>query len=91
MALPDWLLDILACPERNDLRLRLVQGEALERLNNRIEQGKVQNRGGRKVTRRLEQALLREDGKVLYPIWDSIPRLLVDEGIELQPGEVEAP
>jgi uncharacterized protein YbaR (Trm112 family) len=35
------------------------------------------------VTGRLEAGLVRADGKVLYPIRDGIPVMLVEEGIAL--------
>jgi len=88
MQIPDWLLEILVCPERKDLSLKLVGQSALERLNQRIVNGEVKNRAGKKVEKVIEEALLREDGKVLYPIRDGIPLLLIEEGIELVEGDV---
>jgi len=88
MQIPDWLLEILVCPERKDLSLKLVGQSALERLNQRIVNGEVKNRAGKKVEKVIEEGLLREDGKVLYPIWDGIPVLLIEEGIELVEGDV---
>jgi len=88
MQIPDWLLEILVCPERKDLSLKLVGQSALERLNQRIVNGEVKNRAGKKVEKVIEEALLREDGKVLYPIRDGIPVLLIEEGIELVEGDV---
>jgi uncharacterized protein YbaR (Trm112 family) len=88
MQIPDWLLEILVCPERKDLSLKLVGQSALERLNQRIVNGEVKNRAGKKVEKVIEEGLLREDGKVLYPIRDGIPVLLIEEGIELVEGDV---
>ena len=39
------------------------------------------NVGGAAVTEALEAGLVREDRKVVYPIRDSIPVLLIDEGL----------
>lgn len=88
MTLPQWLLEILVCPERKDLRLHLVSGQSLSAINRRIEKGLVKNRKGDLVTQPLEEALLREDRRVLYPIREGLPVLLVEEGIEVEPGEV---
>jgi len=88
MVIPDWLLEILVCPERKDLRLRYVHGEALNALNRRIEAGEVQAQNGAAVQEPLTAALLREDGEVLYPVRDGIPVLLIEERIPLKPGDV---
>lgn len=86
--MPDWLLEILVCPERKDLRLRLVEGEALGGLNRRIADGGVTNRQGRPVCEPIREGLIRQDGLVLYPVRDGIAVLLVEEGILLQPGDI---
>lgn len=86
--MPDWLLEILVCPERKDLRLRLVEGEALDGLNRRIGAGEVTNRKQEPVREVVREGLVREDGLVLYPVRDGIPVLLVEEGIPLEPGDV---
>ncbi len=74
------LLKILACP---DTHQPLAEADAalLERINERISAGECTNVGGAKVEAPLEAGLVREDGKIVYPIRDSIPVLLVDEGI----------
>ena len=74
------LLKILACP---DTHQPLAQaGEALlKSINERVSAGECTNVGGTKVEEPLEGGLVREDGKIVYPIRDSIPVLLVDEGI----------
>ena len=77
------LLDILACPETHQ---RLVEARApmLGSVNTRIAAGDLQNVGGEAVTEQLEAGLVREDGKVLYPIRDGIPVLLIHEGLPLE-------
>lgn len=88
-AVPGWLVSMLVCPEEKGQKLALVGGERLEGLNRRIGGGGLKNRGGNPVTDPLEEGLLREDGKVIYAVRKGIPDLIVDDGILLQPGEVE--
>ncbi len=76
------LLEILVCPETK-ATVRLADPDTLESLNRAIEGGAVVNRGGEPVADRLEEGLLREDGRVLYPVRDDIPIMLIDEAIEL--------
>jgi uncharacterized protein YbaR (Trm112 family) len=76
------LLKILVCPE-NRTPLEVADGDLLDRLNRAITTGTVKNRLGRKLERPLEAGLVREDGKLLYPVVDEIPVLLVDEAIPL--------
>ncbi len=74
------LLEMLACP---DTRQRLAEAGAdvLERVNQRVRGGQAQNVGGKPVATELEAGLVRHDGKIVYPVRDGIPVLLVDEGI----------
>lgn len=76
------LLEILACPETHQT-LRMASAEELETVNGAISSGSCSNAGGAKVEEALVAGLVREDGKVLYPVRDSIPVLLVEEGIGL--------
>lgn len=76
------LLEILACPETHQ-PLKEADAALLETVNAKVAAGEATNRGGEAVTEALEGGLVREDGKVVYPIRDRIPVLLIDEGIEL--------
>ena len=76
------LLDILACPETHQ-PLTEAGAEVLANVNAKVEAGDCTNVGGEKVEGALEGGLVREDGQVIYPIRDSIPVLLIDEGIRL--------
>jgi uncharacterized protein YbaR (Trm112 family) len=76
------LLDILVCPESKQ-PLRVADAALLERLNASISAGSVTNRGGERVSERIDEALVREDGDVLYPVRDDIPIMLIDESIPL--------
>jgi len=76
------LLDVLVCPETHT-RLRLAEPSLIDRINARIEAREITNRGGEAVSGPLHAGLVREDGRVLYPIIDDIPIMLIDESIEL--------
>ena len=76
------LLAILVCPDTHQ-PLALAGEELLERVNASVAAGELKNAGGASVTDAVEEGLVREDGKVLYPIRDSIPVLLIEEGIPL--------
>jgi len=76
------LLELIACPETHQA-LREAPRELLDGLNARIERGEVKNRGGEALNAPLEEALVRADGRVLYPVLDGIPMLLVEEAIAL--------
>jgi uncharacterized protein len=77
------LLEILACPESHQ-PLAIADAALLERVNSLIASGKALNKGGKPVAEKLTAALVRQDRKVVYPIRDDIPVLLVDEGIPLE-------
>ena len=76
------LLELLVCPETRQ-PVRPAPPELLERVNAAIREGRVRNRGGTLLRDPLEEALVREDGRVLYPVEDGIPAMLVEESIEL--------
>jgi uncharacterized protein YbaR (Trm112 family) len=78
---PD-LLEILVCPETKQ-PVALASDEVLARLNAEVDAGRLRNRGGEPVKSRIAEGLVREDGKVLYPIDDGIPVMLIEESIEL--------
>ena len=76
------LLDILVCPETKQ-PVSLASTELLARLNAQVDDGSLRNRGGEPVSQRIEEALCREDGKILYIVDDGIPVMLIEESIEL--------
>lgn len=76
------LLQILACPQTHQ-SLALADAAVLARVNAAIEAGRQNNVGGKPVSEKLAEGLVREDRKVVYPVRDGIPVLLVDEGLAL--------
>lgn len=78
------LLKILVCPETKQ-PLTLADARILERVNLAVAGGYLRNRGGERVKERIEEALVREDGGVLYPVRENIPVMLLDEAIPLDP------
>lgn len=74
------LLNILCCPETHQ-RIALADAALLERVNDQIAQSKLTNRAGKPVKEKLEEALIREDRKVLYPVRQGVPVMLIDEAI----------
>ncbi len=76
------LVGILVCPETKQ-PVAMASGDILAQVNERISAGSVRNRGGEKVEKAITEALVREDGKMLYPVDDGIPVMLIEESIEL--------
>lgn len=74
------LLKILCCPETHNA-VALAEPTLLVQLNQAIAAGQLRNRAGRVVKEPLTEALVRVDGKLIYPVRNGIPVLLVDEGI----------
>jgi len=77
------LLDVLVCP-RDQVPLALADETLLAKVNEAIAAGRVENLGGRTVEKPLQEALVRTDKILLYPIIDEIPVLLADEAIPLK-------
>lgn len=76
------LLNILRCPVTHK-GLALAKRDVLGRVNAAIETGKLSNRDGTPVSDKLTEALVTDDGKLLYPIANGIPVLLEGESISL--------
>jgi uncharacterized protein YbaR (Trm112 family) len=78
---PD-LLQILCCPETRQ-KLKLAPRALVEKINQQIAAGRVQNRSGQPVPDPIDGGLVRADGRYLYPLRQNIPVLLVDEAIPI--------
>ena len=78
----DKLLEIICCPETHQ-PLRCADAKLVTSLNQRIEAGTLFDRVEEKVGQKIDGGLLREDGKILYPIRQNIPTLLIEQGIPL--------
>ncbi len=76
------LISLLCCPETRQT-LRLAEPLQIEQLNAQIKMGTIRNRGGQVVAEPLDGGLVRADGKVLYPVRQDIPVMLVEEGLPL--------
>ncbi len=62
----------------------MAKRDTLERVNEAIEQGSVINRDGTTLDARLKEALVTDDGKLLYPVNEGIPVLLEGESVALE-------
>lgn len=72
---------MLQCPEARQ-PLRIAPAELIALANRAISARRLHNRAGELLERPLDGGLLREDGQLLYPIYEEIPVLLVDEAID---------
>jgi uncharacterized protein YbaR (Trm112 family) len=80
MPISEDLLQILCCP-RTKVPVRMLPAEQLAKLNEAISKGALKNQDGTPVETPLQEGLVTEDGKTVYRIDDSIPVMLVDQGI----------
>ena len=76
------VLKVLCCPETRQ-PVRLADSALLNQLNERIAARGLLNRTGRSISEALSEGLVRSDGKILYPVRNDIPVMLVEEGIPL--------
>ncbi|GKS56689.1 hypothetical protein YTPLAS18_02160 [Nitrospira sp.] len=77
------LLAILCCPETKQ-EVTLAPDDLVAKLNGDIERGQLRNRARQPVNEKIDGGLLRADKKILYPVRDNIPVMLIDEGIPLE-------
>ncbi len=77
------LLAILRCPVTHK-ELSLASGPTLKEVNAAIDAGKLSNRDGRVLDQSLDEALVTDDGKVLYPVAGGIPVLLESEAVNME-------
>jgi uncharacterized protein YbaR (Trm112 family) len=75
--------ELLVCPQ-DHTPLRIAEAAILVGINRAIAAGEVQCAAGRTLEKPLDGGLIRADNRVLYPIIDEIPILLVDEAIDVE-------
>ena len=80
------LVEILVCPDTK-LNVDLAPGETVEKINLAIKENIVLNVDGQSINDPLQDGLLREDDKIIYPVRDSIPVMLIGEGIPMEQFE----
>ena len=77
------LLAILRCPVTHK-ELSVAKPAILKDVNSAIEAGKLSNRDGELLDAPLAEALITDDGKVLYPVTGGIPVLLEGESVNME-------
>ena len=82
MNLDKDLLAILCCPETKQA-VALADEQLIQKVNGAIERGTKKNKAQKPVTEKLDGGLIRSDNKILYPVREDIPVMLIDEGIPL--------
>jgi uncharacterized protein len=76
------LLAILCCPETKQ-SVMTADAALLMKLNEAVARGGLMNKGKKPVVDQVEDGLVRSDLKILYPIRENIPVMLIEEGIPL--------
>jgi uncharacterized protein YbaR (Trm112 family) len=74
------LLAILCCPETK-LDVALADDSLISKMNEAVNRGALKNKAQKPVTELLDGGLIRSDQKILYPIREDIPVMLIEEGI----------
>ncbi|NUQ64246.1 MAG: hypothetical protein HUU20_17390 [Pirellulales bacterium] len=76
------LLEILVCPKSHE-PLSVAEESLITTLNKKAAAKTLKNMAGQTVEASLEGGLVCEKERLLYPIIDGIPVMLVDEAIPL--------
>jgi len=76
------LLAILCCPDTKQ-DVSLADEALIAKLNEAVSRGKLRNKANKPITEPLDGGLIRSDRKMLYPIREDIPVMLIEEGIPL--------
>jgi len=61
-----------------------MKKDQLRKINDAIDAGGLVNHEGAPVSEPLSEALVTDDGKLLYPVNDGIPVLLEGESISME-------
>ncbi len=86
MPVDSKLLEILRCPVTKQ-PLSIVDAEKLAHINEQVSAGLVQYADGSKVEKRLEEALITENGSFAYRIDEDIPIML--QNLSIPMSEIE--
>ncbi len=76
-------LAILCCPDTKQ-DVSLADAVLITTLNESVSRGQLKNKANKLVTEPLDGGLVRSDRKILYPIRENIPVMLIEEGIPLE-------
>lgn len=76
------LLAILCCPETKEA-VTVAESVLVDKLNAAVARGELKNKGKKPVSEKMDGGLIRADQKILYPIREGIPVMLIEEGIPL--------
>jgi len=77
------LLAILCCPDTKQ-DVSLADEALIAKLNEAVSRGQLKNKASKPITEPLDGGLIRVDRKMLYPIREDIPVMLIEEGIPLE-------
>ncbi|MEO8340587.1 MAG: Trm112 family protein [Nitrospirota bacterium] len=77
------LLTILCCPDTKQ-DVSLADEALIAKLNDAVSRGQLRNRANKPITEPLDGGLIRADRKILYPIREDIPVMLIEEGLPLE-------
>ncbi|NKB61868.1 MAG: Trm112 family protein [Gammaproteobacteria bacterium] len=80
MTIDRKLLEILVCPITK-LSVSLLNEDRLTKLNRMIESGEVHSIDGTVLSDPLDQALITQNGSIVYPVEDNIPVMLENQSI----------
>lgn len=78
------LYEILRCPETHG-RLLPVTKRWISRINVRIDAGELSTQSGKVVTEHVEDGLVTEDDRFLYPIRAGLANMFIADRIVLKP------
>lgn len=76
------LLAILCCPDTKQ-DVSLADEALIAKLNEAVNRGHLKNKANKPITEPFDGGLIRADRKMLYPIREDIPVMLIEEGIPL--------
>ncbi len=82
MSIDKDLVALYRCPETLQT-VSVADSILIQRINDAVTRGSLQTKGKKPVSTQLEGGLIREDQRILYPIRENIPDMLIENGIPL--------